>query len=82
LTVALQATESLDHDQKEFIIQHFFDGNHHTLMILILATLNSMDNGRTRDSPGVWRMESADYGDLLHGITSPGLTLCSGMTLK
>ncbi|HEY9645812.1 MAG TPA: glycoside hydrolase [Chroococcidiopsis sp.] len=32
LAVALTPVEQLDHEQKRFIIQHFFDGNHRTLV--------------------------------------------------
>ncbi|MFN7285683.1 MAG: glycoside hydrolase, partial [Dolichospermum sp.] len=32
LTASLTAVEQLTREQKEFIIQHFFDANHHTLI--------------------------------------------------
>ncbi len=32
LTAALLPTEQLSAEQKEFVIEHFFDGNHHTLI--------------------------------------------------
>ncbi|HEY9906515.1 MAG TPA: glycoside hydrolase [Thermosynechococcaceae cyanobacterium] len=66
LTVALQATESLDHDQKEFIIQHFFDGNHHTLIDPHPRYAELY--GQRQDKGQSWCLEnwnSADYGDLL-----------------
>lgn len=32
LTAALLPTEQLKREQKEFVVEHFFDGNHHTLI--------------------------------------------------
>ncbi len=32
LSLALMATDQLDYEQKQFIVEHFFDGNHHTLI--------------------------------------------------
>ncbi len=32
LTVALTPTEQLSREQQQFILEHFFDGNHHTLI--------------------------------------------------
>ncbi|PSB25924.1 glycoside hydrolase [Stenomitos frigidus] len=32
LTAALLPTEQLQPEQKEFVVEHFFDGNHHTLI--------------------------------------------------
>jgi len=32
LTLALSEADSLNPDQKHFIVEHFFDGNHHTLV--------------------------------------------------
>lgn len=32
LSLALLPAETLDHEQRQFIVEHFFDGNHHTLI--------------------------------------------------
>ncbi len=66
LTAALLPTEQLSPEQKEFVVEHFFDGNHHTLIDPHprYAELyhQRQDNGRD------WCLEHwqlQDYGDLL-----------------
>ncbi|QZZ22277.1 glycoside hydrolase [Leptothermofonsia sichuanensis E412] len=66
LTVALLPEEQLSQEQKEFIINHFFDGNHHTLIDphprYAELYYQRQDKGRE------WCLDNwdlQDYGDLL-----------------
>lgn len=66
LTVALLPEEQLSQGQKEFIINHFFDGNHHTLIDPHprYAELYYQRQDKGRD----WCLDNwdlQDYGDLL-----------------
>ena len=66
LTVALQSAESLDRDQKEFIVQHFFDGNHHTLIDPHPRYAELY--GQRQDKGQGWCLDNwglSDYSDLL-----------------
>ncbi|MBD2021206.1 glycoside hydrolase, partial [Leptolyngbya sp. FACHB-36] len=66
LTVALLPTEQLSPLQKEFIVEHFFDGNHHTL---IDPHPRYADLYYQRQNKGrAWCLENwtlQDYSDLL-----------------
>ncbi|MFB8790307.1 MAG: glycoside hydrolase [Potamolinea sp.] len=66
LTVALTPTEQLGIEQKQFIIEHFFDGNHHTL---IDPHPRYAELYWTRQDKGrAWCLEywnQQDYSDLL-----------------
>jgi len=66
LTAALLPDEQLSQDQKEFVIEHFFDGNHHTLVDphprYAELFYQRQDKGRS------WCLENwiaQDYSDLL-----------------
>lgn len=66
LALALSAAETLSREQKQFIIEHFFDGNHHTLVDphprYAELFYQRQDKGRE------WcldRWDQADYDDLL-----------------
>jgi alpha-amylase/alpha-mannosidase (GH57 family) len=66
LSLALQPTEHLDTEQQQFIIEHFFDANHHTLVDphprYAELFYQRQDNGR------LWCLEHwnpQDYSDLL-----------------
>jgi alpha-amylase/alpha-mannosidase (GH57 family) len=66
LALSLTAVENLDRDQKRFIIEHFFDANHHTLIDPHprYAELYHQRQDKGRD----WCLEQwnlQDYGDLL-----------------
>ena len=66
LTLALTAEEELNRKQKEYIIEHFFDGNHHTLIDPHprYAELYSQRQEKGKH----WCLENwnlPDYGDLL-----------------
>ena len=66
LTLALQGTETLDRSQKEFIVQHFFDGNHHTLIDPHPRYAELY--GQRQDKGQGWCLDNwglSDYGDLL-----------------
>jgi alpha-amylase/alpha-mannosidase (GH57 family) len=66
LALSLTAVENLDREQKRFIIEHFFDANHHTLIDPHprYAELYYQRQDKGRD----WCLEQwnlQDYGDLL-----------------
>lgn len=66
LEVALKPTAQFDTEQKQFIIEHFFDGNHHTLIDPHprYAELYGMRQDKGRE----WCLENwieQDYSDLL-----------------
>lgn len=66
LTVALQDANTLDRDQQEFIVQHFFDGNHHTLIDPHPRYAELY--GQRQDKGQSWCLEHwspSDYSDLL-----------------
>jgi len=66
LTASLTPVENLTIEQKEFIIQHFFDANHHTL-IDPHPRYGQLYHQRQEKGQN-WCLsnwESADYGDLL-----------------
>jgi alpha-amylase/alpha-mannosidase (GH57 family) len=66
LTVALLPTEQLTPEQKEFIVQHFFDGNHHTLIDPHPRYAELY--GQRQDKGQVWCLDNwnaQDFSDLL-----------------
>jgi alpha-amylase/alpha-mannosidase (GH57 family) len=66
LAAALRPTETLNREQKEFIIEHFFDGNHHTLIDPHPRYAELY--GYRQDKGKEWCLENwnlEDYSDLL-----------------
>ncbi|MGA7933782.1 MAG: glycoside hydrolase [Kovacikia sp.] len=66
LAVALSPTETLSQQQKEFIVDHFFDGNHHTL--IDPHPRYAQLYGYRQDKGKEWCVENwdlQDYSDLL-----------------
>jgi alpha-amylase/alpha-mannosidase (GH57 family) len=66
LAVALRPTETLSREQKEFIVEHFFDGNHHTLIDPHPRYAELY--GYRQDKGKEWCLENwnlEDYSDLL-----------------
>lgn len=66
LTVALMPTEQLTQGQKDFIVDHFFDGNHHTLIDPHPRYAELY--GQRQDKGKSWCLENwdlQDYSDLL-----------------
>jgi alpha-amylase/alpha-mannosidase (GH57 family) len=66
LALALMPAERLTRDQQEFVIEHFFDGNHHTL-VDPHPRYRELFEQRQEKGRG-WCLEywtAADYGDLL-----------------
>ncbi|HLO86054.1 MAG TPA: glycoside hydrolase [Nostocaceae cyanobacterium] len=66
LTASLTPVEQLTQEQKQFIVEHFFDANHHTL---IDPHLRYAELYYQRQDKGIgWCLENwelSDYGDLL-----------------
>jgi alpha-amylase/alpha-mannosidase (GH57 family) len=66
LTVSLLPTEQLGQEQKEFIVEHFFDANHHTLIDPHPRYAELY--GQRQDRGRSWCLENwtlQDYSDLL-----------------
>jgi alpha-amylase/alpha-mannosidase (GH57 family) len=66
LSVALTPNEKLTLEQKHFIVEHFFDGNHHTLVDPHPRYFQLYEQRRTQGAR--WCLENwnlQDYGDLL-----------------
>ena len=66
LAVALTPTEQLSEQQQEFIIEHFFDANHHTLIDPNPRYAELY--GQRQDNGRAWckdNWEAQDYSDLL-----------------
>jgi alpha-amylase/alpha-mannosidase (GH57 family) len=66
LALALTPTEQLNEQQKQYIIEHFFDGNHHTLIDPHPRYARLYE--QRQEKGRMWCLENwtlQDYGDLL-----------------